>query len=139
MTVIPVQPIFMQDASLTLGATDDYAAAVSSLTLTPNSSVVTWKGLKPGSTFSFGARATWTLDLNYAQDWESAQALASYLHDHEGETVPFTAQPAEGDDFDSFTGQVILTAGPIGGAVDTVGEASVSLGILGKPTRVPHA
>jgi len=140
MSVIAVEPIFMQDALVELGTgSDDYAAAVSSVTLTPSTGTSTWKGLKPGAVFTFAQKPTWTLDLNYAQDWASATSLSTYLHDHEGETVPFTVQPQEGDDWDSFTGQVILVPGPIGGGVDGVGEATVSMGVLGKPQRVPHA
>lgn len=141
MPEIAVSPIFLQDAVLTLGegAADDFAAAVSSLTLTPSSSAVVWKGLKPGASFTRQTKSTWTLDLGYAQDWSEAESLSVYLYEHEGESVPFNVQPDDDTGQDAFTGTVIIAPGAIGGAVDTFGESTVSLGILGKPTRVPHA
>jgi len=135
MAVIAVDPIIMGDASLTFGL-DNYESHVSSVMFTPTDNApVTWKGLSPSSVFSFGKKATWTLDLEYAQDWETVNALSAYLLANEGDEVVVTFAPADGGN--AYTATVIITPGAIGGAVDTVPTGSVSLGVKGKPTLVP--
>ena len=131
MPEIAVDPFLMQDAILNF-ALDDYAAAVSSATLTPTAANVTWKGLKPAAVFTFAAAATWTLDLEYAQDWETANSLAQYLYLHEGETIAATLTPQDGLG-QAWAVNVIITPGAVGGAVDTVAVGSVSLGVKGRP------
>lgn len=130
MADIAVQPFLMGDAVLTFGA-DGYEAHVSSATFTPTGSVVTWKGLTPSAKFSFGASATWTLDLELAQDWETAAALSRYLYENEGETVAVSFEPVAGGS--AVTANVIITPGAIGGAVDAVASSTVQLGVQGRP------
>jgi hypothetical protein len=120
----------MKDAVLTLGA-DDYQAAVSSATLTPSSSIQSFKGLTPTAVWSAGTSATWTLELTYAQDWADETSLGAYLFDNEGSTVTFTLEPNAGGA--GFSGSVIITPGAAGGAVDGYATATVSLGVVGKP------
>lgn len=136
MVDIAVQPFMMGNASLTFG-TDGYEAHVSSATFTPSSSIVTWKGLTPSAVFSFGANATWTLDLELAQDFETADALARYLFENEGTTVTVVFEPVDGGA--SVTAEVIITPGAVGGAVDAVATSTVSLGVQGKPVLSPLA
>jgi hypothetical protein len=134
MPVIAVDPILMGSAKLTLGL-DDYEGHVSSAAFIPgNNTPVIWKGLTPTSVFSFGQKATWTLDLEYAQDWATANSLALFLLDNEGETVTAVLEPVDGGQ--GYTAEVIITPGAIGGAVDTVAVGSVSLGVKGKPAPV---
>lgn len=135
MAEIAVQPIVLKDMVLSLG-TDDYAAAVSSATLTPAGGTTTWKGLKQEASFTFPQSSTWTLDLEYAQDWADATSLSRYLFDNAGETVAAILEPASGVGT-RWTFDVIIVEGAVGGAVDTVGTASVSLGVSGRP--VPSA
>jgi hypothetical protein len=123
-------PIILGNALLTFGA-DEYQGHVSSATFTPSSSIVNWRGLTPTSSYSFPVTATWTLDLELAQDWESADALSRYLFENEGETVSVTFEPVNGGE--TVTADVIITPGAIGGAVDAVAVSSVSLGVKGKP------
>lgn len=119
-------PFIMGDATITIAGTD-YAAQVSSAVFTPTSSIVTWKGLDPGSGVSFPTTATWTLDLTYAQDYTSDTTLASYLLAHEGETIADVVfAPVAGGR--TFTADITITPGAIGGAVDSVAEGTVSLG-----------
>lgn len=135
MASIAVNPLILKDVVFSVG-TDDYQAHVSSVVFTPNSSVVTWKGLTPSSVHSAGTSATWTCDLNFIQDWSSPDSLSSYLYTHAGEEVSVTFQPISGSG-PSFTATLIVADGAIGGAVDTFGETSVSLGSKGKPVLVP--
>lgn len=129
----PVNPTILKDMVLMVGA-DDFAAAVSSATITPTTSVVTWKGLKPDATFSFSTAPTYVLDLEYAQD-EVDTSLSTYLWNHQGETIEgVVLEPASGVGA-RYTFNLMIAHGAVGGAVDTVGVASVSLGINGRPVR----
>jgi hypothetical protein len=135
MAEITVQPIMMGNAKLTLG-TDDYEAHVSSAMFTPgNNTPVVFKGLSQESVHTFAQKATWTLDLEYAQDHETANSLALYLLENEGETVTALFEPVDGGA--GYSADVIITPGAIGGAVDTVATGSVSLGVSGRPVRIP--
>lgn len=132
MATPAVSPIVLTDVLLTVGA-DNYQAHVSQVEFTPTSSNVTWKGLTPAANFTFGTTATWTVTLAYAQDWETADSLSGYLFDNEGETVSVVFAPKNGGQ--AFEADVIITPGAIGGTVDTVAVATVTLGVKGKPTR----
>lgn len=133
MPDITLEPILLNDVLLTLGA-NDYEGSVSTVEFAPSTSIVNWKGMKPGASYSFPTTATWQCNLGYAQDWETTNSLSRYLHDHEGETIPATFEPKNGGA--GFTATLIVVPGSIGGAVDTVAEASVSLGVQGKPAYV---
>ena len=134
MPVIAVDPIMMGSAKLTLGA-NDYEGHVSSAMFTPaNNTPVVWKGLTASSVFSFGTKATWTLDLEYAQDWETADSLSKYLLANEGTVVAAVFEPVDGGQ--AYEADVIITPGAIGGAVDSVATGTVSLGVKGKPAPV---
>lgn len=136
MATISVAPIILTDVLLTVG-TDNYEAHVSQVEFTPTSSTVSWKGLTPTSVHTFGSTATWTVTLAYAQDWVTATSLSRYLFDNEGDTVTMTFEPKAGGP--AFTADVIITPGAIGGTVDSVAVATVTLGVSGKPTLVPAA
>jgi len=134
MSVIAVEPIVLTDVSLLI-PTDDYAKNVSSVTLTPTSTNVSWKGLGK-NTFTGATTATWVVTVEYAQDWETPNSLSQYLYEHEGEKVTMTFKPQSGSG-PSFTAEVTIVPGAIGGAVDTVAVGSVTLPCTAKPTLVP--
>ena len=126
MAIIAVDPILLGECKLTFG-TDDYEAHVSSAAFTPqNNSPVTWKGLTPTARFSKTPRADWTLDLELAQDWETAAALSRYLFENEGTDVSVVFEPVDGGA--SATATVSIAPGTIGGAVDTIPTSTVSMG-----------
>lgn len=131
MAIINVDPFILRDVLFTVAA-DEYSAHVSSVTFTPSSSVVTWQGLKPSATFTFGATATWTCDLAYAQDWSTDESLSRYLFENEGSEIAVVFEPVAGGP--SVSATLIITPGAIGGAVNAVAVATVSLGVKGKPT-----
>lgn len=133
MTIIPIEPLFISESTLTMGL-DDYAAHISGAQFVPSSSTVTWKGAKRGSAFSRQTSPTWALTLNYAQDWESASSLSKYLLAHEGESITIELAPIDGGQ--AFEAEVIITPGAIGGEVDSFGTTSVTLGVLGAPDMV---
>lgn len=134
MTVLDVKPFVMQNAVIQLG-TDDFAKAVSTATITPAGGITTWKGLKPGAVFTYPQSVSWTLQLEYAQDWGVSTSLSAYLFKHAGEIVSGTVNVndvATGGET-SWALQIAIAPGAVGGAVDDVGVANVSLGIVGAP------
>lgn len=135
MATIAVQPLVLKDVLLTIG-TDNYEAAASSVVFTPSSSPTTWAGLN-GETHTDTSLATWTCDLTYVQDWETANSLSQYLLTNEGDSVSVTFKPKSGSG-PSFTATVSITPGAVGGTVNSFAETSVSLGST-KPTLVPAA
>jgi hypothetical protein len=129
-----VKPFIMRNAIVQLG-TDDFAAAVSRAELVPSGGTSDFKGLKTSAVFTYPQATTWALELDYAQDWGTSGSLSSYLFDHIGEVVPAVIDP---DDLSTSGGtswacEVAITAGAVGGAVDAVATASVSLGVVGQP------
>jgi len=137
MAVLAVKPLVLKEVDLLIGSgtPDDFAAHASSVTFTPSGGTVTWNGLKKNS-FTDATVPTWTCNLEYAQDWESTNSLSRYLYTHEGEHLPVTFKPTHGSG-PSFTGTVIVTSGAIGGAVNAVATASVTLGMEDRPALVP--
>lgn len=136
MAQIEVKPIVLRDVLLTI-PTDDYAKHVSGVTITPAAGTVTWNGLNPDATFTFPTATTWTAQLDYAQDWETANSLSRYLFDNEGEQVKMLFEPVAGGL--GWEVDVFIAPGAIGGQVNTVATATVTLGVVGKPVPVPAA
>jgi hypothetical protein len=119
-------PFIMGNATLTIDGVD-YQDEVSGAVFTPTSSVVTRKGLSPDAVFSFPTNATWTLDLTFAQDFTADTTLAMYLLEHEGETITDVVfAPVSGGR--TFTADITIAPGAIGGNVDEVAVGTVSLG-----------
>ena len=130
MPTIPIEPLFMDAADLNIDG-DDYAAHISGASFVPTTSQVNWTGAKPGAVFTRQTRATWVLNLNFGQDWESAESLSQYLHDNEGEVKPITLAPVSGGK--SFTADVVIAPGTIGAEINTFGVSTVALGVQGRP------
>lgn len=126
MADIAVQPFFLEDCLLKIGA-NNYEAHVSKVLITPRNTVV-WKGLKLGSRFG---RTLWQAQFDFAQDWETASSLSRYLLENDGESVDAEFHPqAEGQ---GFAVGLLLVAGGIGGTVETVATSQVTLECTGKP------
>jgi len=135
MSQINPQPIILKDVTLLIGA-DNYEKQVSTVVLTPSAATQTWQGLSPAATFSDTPAATWVCELGYAQDWETAGSLSRYLFNNEGAQVTAVFKPRVGGG-SSFQVTLVLTPGAIGGAVNAWAEASVTLGVVGRPVEVP--
>lgn len=140
VTVEEVQPFIMRNAVVAFDGVDgvDFAKAVSTATLTPSGGTAEYKGLKPGATFTFPQATTWTLELTWAQDWQSDTSLSRFLFDHRGEVLDFTlnpddqtATPTTGSTV--WTGKAAIAPGAVGGDIDSVATATASLGVVGEP------
>jgi len=135
MANIAVAPIILNDCVLSVG-TDSYEAHVSQVQFDPSSSVVRWKGMTPTSKHTFGTSSEWTCTLSYAQDWATANSLSSYLLANEGKTIAVKfkpKKPATGT-APTVSASLIIAPGSIGGQVDQVATATVTLGVTGTPT-----
>jgi hypothetical protein len=130
MADISVSPFVLKDVTLLIAA-DNYEAHVSSVELVPSASTVTWKGLTPSSVFTDVSTATWVCNLSFAQDWATTDSLSRYLFENEGEAVACEFVPVAGGA--GFSATIVITPGAIGGAVDSVAVATVSLGVQGRP------
>lgn len=125
-------PLFMKDCTFSVAGTD-YAGELSSVRIVPNSSQVNWHGLTPDSAFSEAAAPTFAVTVGYAQDWEEPTSWANLLYDEEGTTQVVTFKPKSGGTV-TWTVNVNLIPGEIGGDVGTFAETSVSLG-CDKPVK----
>lgn len=135
MATITSAPYVLKDAVLTIDS-DDYEAHVSSVTLTPSTSTVTWQGITPAASFTDTTSPSWTCALAYAQDWTTTDSLAQYLLENAGERKTMVFQPVGATAGDpTFTATVIIAPGPIGGAVNTVQVGTVTLGVVGEPVK----
>jgi hypothetical protein len=137
MAVIAVNPLFLKDTVIDI-AGSDYAPAVSSVAFTPTSTTTTFTGLKAGATFTDVGSTTWTVAITFAQDWDSATSLSRYLFTNAGKTVAMKFSPRVGTG-PSFTANVVIVPGAIGGAVTATATATVTLGVSGAPVLVPAA
>lgn len=135
-TAVNVAPFTMKDISLVFGPSAgtqyEFKTAASSATFTPSFSTVTWTGLGSNQ-YTDVTTPTWVLDLEYAQDWDTANSLSKYLLDNAGATVDCTFKPKSAS-AKTVTAKVIINPGPIGGGVNAVATGSVQLGVVGTPT-----
>lgn len=135
MAQINVSPLYLKDVILTID-TDTYEKHVSSVTLTPSISTATFKGLDTDAVFTQASTASWTCELAYVQDWETADSLSAYLFNNAGSevTMSFKPESAEGG---TFSATVIIVPGAVGGTVDAYATSTVSLPVQGQPTYTP--
>lgn len=134
MVAITPKPLFFVNPTIKIG-TDSYEAAISACTLTPSSSVVTFKGLKPTAVFNFATPSTWVAGMTFSQDWTTAGSLSNYLFANEGTKVTMTIVPAADDNKSpTVTVTVFIQPGSIGGDAGAVSTSQVSLPVDGKPT-----
>jgi len=132
MTVVPVAPIVLKDVTLLIG-TDNFEMHVSQVEFVPTAQMQTWKGLTPAAVFTDQAAPTWVCNLGYAQDWSSAATLSSYLYANQGQLKSVKFKPDINTAQAEWDADLIISAGQIGGTVDTFSVGSVSLGVQGVP------
>ena len=92
VTIPNIDPLVLKDVVLQFGDAEtgkDFRKHVDQVTFTPSSSQMTWTGLG-ANTHSDVTTATWTVALNYAQDWDTADSLSRYLFENERAEVPVT-------------------------------------------------
>lgn len=138
---------YFDDVTLTLtvptgtGTAVDVSCDVTAATLTPDTPEEIRKRLCGQKTVT--GTTTWTLDLEYDQNWAEAsagppvvtQGLSLFLSENAGQLADFKIEwPLEDT---QATGIVRLKPGPYGGTAGEIAEATVTLGLDGEPTFGP--
>lgn len=135
MAQVASAPFVLKDAVLSIG-TDDYEKHVSGVVIQPAMSVLTWNAITPSGAFSDATSPTWSVTLNYAQDWTTANSLAQYLLTNAGQTKTAIFKPLGATTGDpTFTVTIIIAPGPIGGEANTVQVGTVTMGVVGEPVQ----
>lgn len=137
MPVIAVKPITLNNIDLKLG-TDNYEAHVNKARLVPTTPVTKWKGMTPGSAVNMAGDPEWVLELSFAQDHETANSMSLYLMANIGKIIPFALKPVKPvgpATAATYSGNVLVLPGPVGGDLDTTAVGDVSLPVNGQPTR----
>ncbi|MGW5239495.1 hypothetical protein ACWEOW_11230 [Monashia sp. NPDC004114] len=133
-TITPV-PFSLASALLNV-ATDNYEKGVSNVLFTPSYSQLTWQGLTPDAVYTDASNPTWTLQFDYAQDWTTANSLSQYLLTNAGTQKVVVFKPngaTTGKPI--FTATVLIVAGPIGGAANTLLTGTVTMQVIGQPVK----
>jgi hypothetical protein len=130
MSIIDIDPLLIEDAVVTFG-TNDHSAAVRSAVFNPNATVQRWRGMSKTSQVK-KYTTDWALDLEKAQDWETANSLSLYLRANEGLEVPVTVKPRSGSG-PTFSATVLVPPIPIGGVAEQIATSTISLGCTSRP------
>lgn len=132
-TVVEVDPIYLDNASLVIDGLD-YAAAASKIECTPSTSTATFRGMKKGATFTHTSVESWALGIDFAQDYDAANSFSNLCFEHQGEEVEVEFAPREGGQ--AWKVLVQLVPGGIGGQGAAHATSSISLGVKGQPSKV---
>lgn len=136
MPIVNINTKVLRDAVVQIGD-NEFQTSISNITMTPTAASITWSGVG-GNTVTDTSSATWAAAITFAQDFETPNSLSQFLFDNEGATFPFYFRPRSGVGL-AYTGTVTITPGAIGGAVNTINESTVTLGLSGRPTAISGA
>lgn len=137
MASIAVSPLFLQEVSFNVDS-DDFSAALSSVAFNPTTPSTSFTGMSAGASFTFAGNPTWQCAITFAQDWSTAGSLSNYLMTNAGQTKTVTFVPNTNDPMSpTITASINIAPGAIGGGVNTVGTATVTLGVQGSPSVTP--
>lgn len=135
-TVVEVEPIYLDNAALIIGAFD-YAAAASKIECKPSIKSTTFRGMKRSASWTSTSVESWALEIDFAQDFETAESFSNLLFDFQGEQVEIEFAPIEGGT--AWFVDVQLVPGGIGGGGQGHATSSISLGVLGEPRKTSNA
>jgi hypothetical protein len=122
----------MRDALLKLGGTN-FTNQTWKAVLTPDTPIVQQRTLVPDGTISDVDSATWVLELEGLQDYESG-GLAAYLRTNAGAQVTFELAPKNTAGKTKASGTVIAVYAPIGGEQGEFAQFEIELPVIGTPT-----
>ena len=126
----PAGAYVLRDALFTVAGTD-YANQCTSVVMTPEQETQTLKTMVPDGIVQDVDTATWTLNVNGIQDFTTAQGLARYLTDHDGEQIAIVFEPKKGGV--SATVTAVAKATPFGGEQGTFVTFDLQLPMIGYP------
>lgn len=131
MTAVTGTPYSITSATVTLGS-DTFENMIGKADCVPSYGNSRYPTID-GDSHPIADKADWMLELDIAQDWETATSLTNYLAAHDGEIVSFEYLPASGAG-KKVTGNVLIRATNVGGQARQTATSSVSLPIKGTPT-----
>lgn len=125
-------PLKFEDYLVTVGGTD-HGIECSAVTLTPRPNVMTFRAGGATPTDYKDVEIDWTLDLEFGQDWSEPTSLSRILlagAGTVGEGWVFTPKSGAGP---TFTVDVLMVPGAVGGTGRQHATARVSLEVVGQP------
>lgn len=135
VAIVPV-PIVLNDYTCQIAA-DNYEAGLSKVVMEPTTPVEVFRGGTPGAIFPVAGTPTWKVTIDYAQDHATANSLSQYLQTNAGliKTMIFKPKKAAVGTAPTYTIDVLIVPGPIGGDVDKIARGSVTLDGATQPVR----
>jgi hypothetical protein len=128
----PAGAFVMRNASVKFGGTE-YANQVSKARFVPDTPIQTMRTLVPDGIVQDVDSTAWTLELSGIQDLVTAQGLARYLFENEGDTVACLVQPRASAGV--VVGcNVILVPTELGGEQGDWAQFEIELPVIGAPT-----
>lgn len=121
-----------RNALFTLGGTS-FANQVWKVRLVPDTPNQQQRTLVPDGTISDVDSATWTMEIEGLQDYESG-GLAAYLLTNKGTQVAFQFAPVNTAGKKKFTGTVVAVAPEAGGEQGEFAQLEIELPLIGEPT-----
>ena len=116
----------------TLGGTS-FANQVWKVRIVPDTPFQQQRTLVPDGTISDVDSATYTMELEGLQDYETG-GLAAYLLTNAGTQVAFAFAPVNTAGKKKFTGTVVVVAAPVGGEQGEFAQMELEMPIIGTPT-----
>ncbi len=137
MATITPTPYILRDMLVTIGS-DEYAAAIDQLTITPKTSPQVFQGGRPSAKFVDLPDPEWDVAIQYAQD-NAATSFTRYLHANQGKVVDMTFQPKAGTlsaANPAVKCKVMILPGTLGGTIGQHAKSSVTLPAIDQPAFV---
>lgn len=130
MATIPVQPLMLKNAVVTV-ASDDFTAAFTSVTFEP-SPEWEWVDVFLGPSVPVLSRVRWECRLGYLQDLTNLDSWTRFLTNNAGLSVDMTFTPQAFGEIIEAT--VMIVPGALGGSADEQLSAEVRLPLDGSPS-----
>lgn len=133
MATIAAVPLVLKNYTVKIAA-DNYEKAVSAVIFTPpGNSQIVWQGPIGVDHYDDSTSGAWTCQIDFVQDWETATSLSRYLFNNDGTEVEAVFIPTTGTGKPTFTADIVLRSGPIGGTTRAFATSSVTMSCTAKP------
>lgn len=119
--------IILRDVDLEIEG-NNFKKFVNRVVFTPSSETVSFTPMAPDSSQSAQTEPTWTVELQYVQDWEEPLSLSQLLYKKAGDKEVVRFKPRAGAGLPVFVSDVTLAHGAIGGDGGAYPVTTVSMG-----------
>jgi len=121
-----------RNALFTLGGTS-FANQLWKIRIVPDTPFQQQRTMIPDGTISDVDSATWVMELEGLQDFETG-GLAAYLQTNAGTQVAFAYAPVNTAGKKKVTGTVVVIASVVGGEQGEFAQMELEMPIIGQPT-----